>query len=70
MTLVATKDSVLGGVVSGDRKGRSGKDKPNGLNMLLVSNIPQDWEKQTQTLYVSCYQQLRAKKGPFLAKFV
>jgi hypothetical protein len=62
------KDSVQLGVGSGERK--RVENKPNGLNMLLVSNIPQDWEKQTQTLYVSCYQQLRAKKGPFLAKFV
>ena len=39
MTLVATTDSVLGGVASGDRKGRSGKDKPNGLNVLIINNI-------------------------------
>ena len=69
MTLVATKDSVLGGVVSGDRKGRSGKDKPNGLNVLTINNISHGWEKQTQARYVSRYQRLRAKNGGVLAKF-
>jgi len=61
MTLVATTDSILGGVASGDRKGRSGKDKPNGLNVLIINNISYGWQKQTQARYVSRYQQLRAK---------
>src|SRR6516164_6587239 len=69
LTFAAIEDWVQVGVASSDRKGGKARNKPNGLNMLLISNIKYDSEKQTQTRYVSRYQRLKAKNGRVLAKF-
>src|SRR5262249_41678160 len=45
------------------------QNKPNRINMLLINNILQVWEKQTQRCYLYVFQRLGAKLGGFLAKF-